>query len=252
MKCDILIQRRIHGSFFFFSILLFLPCQAKHATKYGATGLILFSDPADYAVENDLGVYPDTWYLPGTGVQRGSLHIPMGLGGDPLSPGYPSYGEHPFSSTPPPFAFNKNRTVREFDWIFTNHPSRSCLSFFCSCSKQIFIRVAFPFKRTCPIMPDESDRYVLYLIGGGSSGLWGCWVDTVLWPSWLCRREWFRGVPRHLVFTRNGGTEGITVLLSECRRRSFISRLPFLWYVILVASTSGMYLFYSAKLLAQL
>ncbi|XP_063958983.1 N-acetylated-alpha-linked acidic dipeptidase 2-like [Lytechinus pictus] len=65
--------------------------KAEHATKYGAAGLILYSDPADYAVENDLGVYPDTWYLPGSGVQRGSLHIPMGLGGDPLSPGYPAY-----------------------------------------------------------------------------------------------------------------------------------------------------------------
>ena len=71
-------------------------CQAAHATKYGAIGLILFSDPADYAVDNDLGVYPDTWYLPGTGVQRGSLHIPFGLGGDPLSQGYPAYGERPF------------------------------------------------------------------------------------------------------------------------------------------------------------
>lgn len=200
-----------------------------------------------------------TWgctQTPGTslaqGYSEGPFTSPWGLGETPFPRGTPLTVSIHFHPPPPPFAFNKNRTVREFDWIFTNHPSRSCLSFFCSCSKQIFIRVAFPFKRTCPIMPDESDRYVLYLIGGGSSGLWGCWVDTVLWPSWLCRREWFRGVPRHLVFTRNGGTEGITVLLSECRRRSFISRLSFLWYVILVASTSGMYLFYSAKLLAQL
>ena len=66
--------------------------QAKHAAEFGAKGLIIYSDPADYTVDNELAVYPDTWYLPGTGVQRGSLHIFQGFGGDPLSPGYPAYG----------------------------------------------------------------------------------------------------------------------------------------------------------------
>ncbi|XP_030854933.1 N-acetylated-alpha-linked acidic dipeptidase 2 isoform X2 [Strongylocentrotus purpuratus] len=65
--------------------------KAEEAAAFGAVGLILFSDPADYAVESDLGVYPDTWYLPETGVQRGSLYSYQSVGGDPLSPGYPSY-----------------------------------------------------------------------------------------------------------------------------------------------------------------
>ncbi len=68
--------------------------QAKHAQQYGAIGLVIYSDPADYAVDDDTGgaVYPDTWWLPGTGVQRGSLYIKQGLGGDPLTPAYPSSG----------------------------------------------------------------------------------------------------------------------------------------------------------------
>ncbi|XP_071510701.1 N-acetylated-alpha-linked acidic dipeptidase 2-like [Diadema antillarum] len=65
--------------------------KVNHAAEYGAIGLILFSDPADYAVDSESAVYPDTWFLPGTGVQRGSLFIRQGVGGDPLSPGYPAY-----------------------------------------------------------------------------------------------------------------------------------------------------------------
>lgn len=53
------------------------------------TGMILFSDPADVAVEGteDENVYPNTIFLPGTGVQRGSTYIGDG---DPLSPHWPS------------------------------------------------------------------------------------------------------------------------------------------------------------------
>ena len=51
--------------------------------------MILFSDPADVAVEGteDENVYPNTIFLPGTGVQRGSTYIGDG---DPLSPHWPS------------------------------------------------------------------------------------------------------------------------------------------------------------------
>nr|XP_039259813.1 N-acetylated-alpha-linked acidic dipeptidase 2-like isoform X1 [Styela clava] len=49
-------------------------------------GLILYSDPIDYTVPWS-GVYPDDWYLPGTGAQRGNLHI---VKGDPLTPQYPA------------------------------------------------------------------------------------------------------------------------------------------------------------------
>ncbi|XP_072031805.1 N-acetylated-alpha-linked acidic dipeptidase 2-like isoform X2 [Amphiura filiformis] len=65
--------------------------KAKHAQQYGAVGLVIYSDPADYAADdNTADVYPHTWWLPGSGVQRGSLYIKQGLGGDPLTPAYPS------------------------------------------------------------------------------------------------------------------------------------------------------------------
>ena len=51
--------------------------------------MILFSDPADVAVngiEKDK-VYPNTIFLPGTGVQRGGLSRRKG---DPLSPDWAS------------------------------------------------------------------------------------------------------------------------------------------------------------------
>ncbi|XP_077966144.1 putative N-acetylated-alpha-linked acidic dipeptidase [Styela clava] len=60
--------------------------KALHAGQYKCAGLILYSDPADYAVAGQ-GVYPDTWYLPGTGAQRGTLFKDEG---DPLTMHYPS------------------------------------------------------------------------------------------------------------------------------------------------------------------
>lgn len=53
----------------------------------GAKGLIIYSDPADYAIEGSSEVYPNTWYLPESGVQRGSVFRPSG---DPLTPAYPA------------------------------------------------------------------------------------------------------------------------------------------------------------------
>ena len=49
----------------------------------------MFSDPADVAVNGvkPEDVYPNTIFLPGTGVQRGSTFIGDG---DPLSHGWPS------------------------------------------------------------------------------------------------------------------------------------------------------------------
>ncbi|XP_064646378.1 N-acetylated-alpha-linked acidic dipeptidase 2-like [Lineus longissimus] len=59
------------------------------AEKYGCIGVILYSDPDDYApaTAGDVAVYPNGWWLPGTGVQRGTLFLDRG---DPLTPGYPS------------------------------------------------------------------------------------------------------------------------------------------------------------------
>ncbi|KAH9494447.1 Glutamate carboxypeptidase 2, partial [Bulinus truncatus] len=59
------------------------------AASYGATGIIIYSDPADYTgfKSGDYRVYPDTWWLPSTGVQRGTVFTGDG---DPLTPGYPA------------------------------------------------------------------------------------------------------------------------------------------------------------------
>jgi hypothetical protein len=52
-------------------------------------GVILFSDPNDVAVNGTSPdkVYPNTFFLPGSGIQRGSTFLGEG---DPLSPLYPS------------------------------------------------------------------------------------------------------------------------------------------------------------------
>eukprot|EP01135_Chromosphaera_perkinsii_P001564 Nk52_evm34s207 gene=Nk52_evmTU34s207 len=68
------------------------------AASYGAVGVLIYSDPADYdkpdaapkdsASESEKGAaYPDGWWLPHDGIQRGSLYL---YDGDSTSPGYPS------------------------------------------------------------------------------------------------------------------------------------------------------------------
>ncbi|VDK75493.1 unnamed protein product [Litomosoides sigmodontis] len=60
-----------------------------NAQLAGAIGAILFSDPFEVARDGTTkeNVYPNTEWLPGEGVQRGSI---MNGNGDPLSPLYPS------------------------------------------------------------------------------------------------------------------------------------------------------------------
>jgi len=62
----------------------------NQAAQHGAIGLILYSDPADYSPDPDAAAFPASWWLPGTGVQRGSAYTR--LDGDPLTPGYPAIG----------------------------------------------------------------------------------------------------------------------------------------------------------------
>ncbi|RXG56243.1 N-acetylated-alpha-linked acidic dipeptidase 2 [Armadillidium vulgare] len=59
------------------------------AEKFGAKGIIIFSDPQDVAGDGIApeNVYDHTWWLPGTGMQRGSTFIGEG---DPLTPLWPS------------------------------------------------------------------------------------------------------------------------------------------------------------------
>jgi len=65
--------------------------KAKIAADEGAIGLILYTDPTDYSPEGVAHSYPHSWWLPPSGVQRGTL---LNLEeGDPLTPGYPSRDE---------------------------------------------------------------------------------------------------------------------------------------------------------------
>ncbi|XP_073868716.1 glutamate carboxypeptidase 2 isoform X3 [Macaca fascicularis] len=62
--------------------------KVKNAQLAGATGVILYSDPADYFAPG-VKSYPDGWNLPGGGVQRGNI-LNLNGAGDPLTPGYPA------------------------------------------------------------------------------------------------------------------------------------------------------------------
>ena len=63
-----------------------------NAENAGAIGVIIYSDPIDYARDGDESVYPNDWWLPETGVQRGNVYV-SDAKGDPLTPGYPSKRE---------------------------------------------------------------------------------------------------------------------------------------------------------------
>ncbi|XP_071079773.1 N-acetylated-alpha-linked acidic dipeptidase 2-like [Haliotis cracherodii] len=64
---------------------IFRGSKVQIAADHGATGVIIFSDPADYTWNGDPRVYPETWWLPGSGSQRGTIYTGDG---DPLTPGY--------------------------------------------------------------------------------------------------------------------------------------------------------------------
>ncbi len=63
--------------------------QLKFAEDNGASGILFFTDPADFTLAEDPRVYPDSWWLPPSGVHRGTVFLGEG---DPLTPGYPSIG----------------------------------------------------------------------------------------------------------------------------------------------------------------
>lgn len=63
--------------------------KVKHAEQRGALGVVLYTDPASVAPNgtsaND--VYPNSFWLPGDGIQRGTINR---FDGDPFSPGWPA------------------------------------------------------------------------------------------------------------------------------------------------------------------
>jgi len=70
-------------------LYIFLYFQALLAQKYGCRGLIIYSDPANYAPKNSMGTFPNGWTLPDTGIQRGTLNT---MDGDVLTPNLPAIG----------------------------------------------------------------------------------------------------------------------------------------------------------------
>lgn len=69
---------------------LFIPLfQVTNAQKYGAKAILIYNDPQDSAPVPDEDLYPHGWWLPRSGVQRGSILLGTG---DPLTPRYPSKG----------------------------------------------------------------------------------------------------------------------------------------------------------------
>ena len=69
----------------------------QNAQRHKAAGVILYSDPADYSsVDPGVGTYPASWWLPGDGIQRGTIGW---KDGDPSTPMYPALdGVHRFTS----------------------------------------------------------------------------------------------------------------------------------------------------------
>ena len=62
--------------------------QARIAAEAGAIGLILYTDPSDVSLEGAGNTFPNSWWLPPSGIQRGTLlNFEQG---DPLTPGYPA------------------------------------------------------------------------------------------------------------------------------------------------------------------
>lgn len=63
--------------------------QVTNAQNFGAKAILIYNDPQDFAPVPDEDLYPHGWWLPRSGVQRGSILIGTG---DPLTPRYPSKG----------------------------------------------------------------------------------------------------------------------------------------------------------------
>ena len=68
--------------------------KADNAYQFGCSGLVIFMDPSTVAMEGieEENLFPNTFWMPGTAVQRGSLLM---VDGDPLTPNWPSV-EHAY------------------------------------------------------------------------------------------------------------------------------------------------------------
>ena len=63
--------------------------KVKNAMEYKVKGMLLYADPEDFARDDrfDTNVFPNSWWLPKTGIVRESVAMSSG---DPETPGWPS------------------------------------------------------------------------------------------------------------------------------------------------------------------
>ena len=61
------------------------------AERKGAVGVLLYSDPRDFAQKGRNDIYPDSWWMPGMAVQSGTVYLDNG---DPLTRFYPAIGNN--------------------------------------------------------------------------------------------------------------------------------------------------------------
>ena len=60
-----------------------------NAASQGASGALIYNDPAQFVPEGTQNTFPRSWWLPDSGTHRGSVRKAAGPG-DPLTPGFPS------------------------------------------------------------------------------------------------------------------------------------------------------------------
>ncbi|KAF2350347.1 PA domain, partial [Trinorchestia longiramus] len=67
--------------------MIFRANMVSFAEELGAAGVLLYTDPADYALDGPDSVYPQSVMMPPSGTQLGTVKL---TDGDPLTPFYPS------------------------------------------------------------------------------------------------------------------------------------------------------------------
>lgn len=64
---------------------IFRGSKVENAQKHNASGIVMYTDPSDFNMAGE-ATYPNSWWMPETGVQRGTV----GPDGDFLTPFYPA------------------------------------------------------------------------------------------------------------------------------------------------------------------
>lgn len=68
---------------------LHIKTQVQNAEKRGAAGVLIYTDPSEFAPEGTDNTFPNSWWMPKTGLQRGAASHGVSPG-DISTYGYPS------------------------------------------------------------------------------------------------------------------------------------------------------------------